>query len=431
MQTAEKNRYAKTALYGIVFFLGYFLLPLYFAAYHFISFKLLSLFYLINTLIVFYLLRSYFLKKYDLTIQIQDVQERINIANDAIDQEQKSSVSFDDKIRRYDSLKNIIERINQSLDLETLAETLCSISFSLIADEKGTCILYLVDKDTQSLSLYKTKKEDKKLVIKAKQGDIFDLWVSRHVSPLLVEDVKKDFRFDLEKIPHQEHRPISSVVIAPLISENKFLGIMRLDNPRAGFYTQDDLRFLMTICDQGAIAIENSELYQKTQDLAIHDGLTGLYTKGYFLDRLNEEVKRSNRRHVAISLYMIDIDYFKNYNDKFGHSAGDVVLRNMSMILTETLQDVNPVIGRFGGEEFCVILTGVDKEKSAHLAKNLCEAVERTKVILRRQETNVTVSIGVASFPQDANDADELILKADRAMYDAKQQGRNRVIVTK
>jgi len=101
------------------------------------------------------------------------------------------------------------------------------------------------------------------------------------------------------------------------------------------------------------------------------------------------------------------------------------------MILTETLKDVNPVISRFGGEEFCVILTGVEKDKSASLAKTLCETVERTKVILRRQETNVTVSIGVASFPQDAGDSDELILKADRAMYDAKQQGRNRVIIAK
>ncbi len=431
MQTADKNRYAKTAALGIIFFIGYFFVPLLYTAYHFISFKLLLGFYLINTLVVFFLLRSYFLRKYDLTIQIQGVQERVNIVNDAIDQEIKSSVAFDEKIRRYDSLKNIIEQINQSLDLETLAETLCSISFSLIADGKGTCILYLVDKDSQSLSLFKTKKDDKKLVIKAKQGDIFDIWVSRHVSPLLVEDIKKDFRFDLEKIPHHEHRPISSVIIAPLISENKFLGIMRLDNPRAGFYSQDDLRFLMTICDQGAIAIENSELYQKTQDLAIHDGLTGLYTKGYFLDRLNEEIKRSNRRHTTMSLYMIDIDYFKNYNDKFGHSAGDVVLRNLSMILTETLKDVNPVISRFGGEEFCVILTGVEKDKSASLAKTLCETVERTKVILRRQETNVTVSIGVASFPQDAGDSDELILKADRAMYDAKQQGRNRVIIAK
>jgi diguanylate cyclase (GGDEF)-like protein len=184
----------------------------------------------------------------------------------------------------------------------------------------------------------------------------------------------------------------------------------------------------MTICDIGAVALENSELFQKTQDLAIHDGLTQLYTKGYFLERLKEECRRSIRQATEFSLLMLDIDYFKNYNDQFGHTAGDLILQKLSACISATLKDLNAVASRFGGEEFCVILDGVDKKKATAVANAIRERVQEEKLVLRRQETHVTVSIGVATFPADAIEEHEVILKADKAMYEAKQKGRNRVV---
>jgi len=392
--------------------------------------KLLSAFYLTNILIVFYSLNKNSKRKYNLGLQIQDLQEKVNILNDQNFQERKNKIALQEKIRRYNSLKQIIEEINQNLNLESVADTLSSIAFSLIANNKGTCILYLVDNKTQTPILIKTKKEDKELVIKAKEGDIFDLWVLRHVSSLAIEDIRKDFRFDLEKLKTQDLRSISSLISAPLITENKFLGILRLDNPLTGFYSQDDLRFLVTICDLGAVALENSELFQRTQDLATHDGLTSLYTKGYFLERLKQEYKRSIRKNTLFSLLMLDIDYFKNYNDKFGHTAGDIVLKNLSLNIVNSLKQFSPVISRFGGEEFCAILSHIDKKKARAIAEELRKEIEKMKIILRRQETNVTVSIGIATFPDDAKDEDELLLRVDRAMYKAKQKGRNRVADT-
>ena len=290
------------------------------------------------------------------------------------------------------------------------------------------CILYLVDEQTQVLSLFKTKKENEKLIIKSKKGDIFDLWVLRHTSPLFVEEARKDFRFDLDKLKIQDIRPISSLISSPLMSEHRFLGILRLDNPVSGFYTQDDLRFFVTICDLGGVALENCKLFQKMQDLAIHDGLTSLYTKGYFLERLKEEYKRSIRQNTTLPLLMLDIDHFKNYNDKFGHTAGDIVLKNLSLTIVEFLKDSSAIISRFGGEEFCIILPCIDKKEAHVIAERLRKKIEKTKIILRRQKTNITVSIGVATFPLDTRDEDELILRADKAMYNAKQKGRNRVV---
>jgi diguanylate cyclase (GGDEF)-like protein len=214
----------------------------------------------------------------------------------------------------------------------------------------------------------------------------------------------------------------------PFISENKFLGILRLDSAQSGTYTQDDLRFLVTISELGAVALENGELFQETQELAIHDGLTSLYRKGYFLERLKEEVKKSLRKKIPISLLMLDIDFFKNYNDKFGHTAGDIILKNLSQNMTDALKGKGAIIGRFGGEEFSAILLGIGKKEAMVLAEELRQRIEKNRVILRRQITNVTVSIGVATLPQDANDEVELMIKADRAMYAAKQGGRNRVV---
>ncbi len=419
----------KIIIYIASFFILYIYLPIYLACLHYLSIKLVLAFYLTNFMIVFYALKRNQTRIYQTQLKIQDLKEQINILNDQNSREFKNKIALQEKINRYRNLKEVIEKVNQSLNLESIADSLILLGFSLIADNKGTCLLYLVDKETRvSLSLFKTKKENKELIIKSKEGDIFDLWVLRHASPLFIEEVKKDFRFDLDKLKLDALRPFASLISAPLISDHRFLGILRLDHPESGFYSQDDLRFLVTICDLGAVALENGELFKRTQDLAIHDELTSLYTKGYFLERLREECLRCMRQNHALSLLMIDIDYFKNYNDKFGHTAGDIVLKTLSSNIVEALKDLNALVSRFGGEEFCVVIPAVDKKKAHNIAGELRSKIEKTKIILRRQETGVTISIGVAAFIDDAKDEDELILKADRAMYEAKQKGRNRVV---
>lgn len=374
-----------------------------------------------------YLARKYLDKKYTIRYQVQEIQEKINILNNLKNKEQKNNSALIAKIKRYDSLRTVIEEINESLDLDSVAEQLSSIAFSLIPENKGTCILYLVNNRTQKLNLFKTKKEDGDLIIKAKEGDIFDHWVMRHAGPLLVEEVAKDFRFDLEKLKKQDLRSFSSLISSPFLSDHKLLGLLRLDHPKPDFYSQDDLRFLVAISGLGAVALENSMLFQETQALAIHDGLTALFTKEYFFERLKEECIRSTRIGNEFCLLMLDIDFFKDYNDKFGHAAGDIVLKALSHNINEYLKEFSPIVSRFGGEEFCVILPGVDKKRGCSVAAKLCKNIEKEKIILRRNQTHITVSIGVANFPDDSREEDDLIRKADHAMYEAKRKGRNRV----
>ena len=222
-------------------------------------------------------------------------------------------------------------------------------------------------------------------------------------------------------------RSVLSLISSPLISNNSLLGLLRLESKKGGFFNQDDLRFLSLVADLGAVALENSLLFQKTQDLAIHDDLTALYTRSYFIDRLRDETRRCQRLDQHLSLMMIDIDFFKQYNDKFGHIVGDLVLKKMGILLKDALSEFSPLLCRFGGEEFLVMLSGVDKKKSLIIAEELRQRIQSEKIMLRRQDTHITVSIGVASLPLDTKDEDELVQKADKAMYAAKGKGRNQV----
>lgn len=388
----------------------------------------LFVFFLFNILAIFLILRQYSKKKFYLKYQIGELQENLNILKDENTKEASSFKDLQIKIARYDSLKRVLEQINQSLILDDVSDKLTSIAILLIAEDRGACILYLTDSNSSTgLKLYRSKKENKEIVIKAKEGDIFDFWILRHSTPLLIEDIKRDFRFDLEKIKAQDLRPARSLISSPLISEHSLLGILRLDNSQPNFYTQDDLRFLGTICDLGAVALESSQLFERTQELAIHDSLTSFYTKGYFLDRLNDEIKRYGRKKAAFSLFMLDIDFFKEYNDKFGHTAGDIVLKELGQAISSYLKDYNSVLCRFGGEEFCIIIPNKEKKEAHKLACGLRQVIERQRIVLRRTETNITVSIGVSGFPDDAQDPEVLIRKADEAMYMAKQKGRNQV----
>jgi len=392
-----------------------------------IQLGILFIFLLANILILIFQLRSFSSRSYQARALIENCQVQVNILNVENAKSREFSTSLKSRITRYDNLKKIIEDLNRSLLLDSVVDVLTQAVYSLISARRGRALLFLVNNQAQKLELVRSIKEDNDEVILAKDGDTFDQWVIRHSGPLLIEDLKTDFRFDADSSANPPLRPLSSIISSPLISHNSLLGLLRMEHRESGFFTQDDLRFLALVSDLGAVALENSLLFQKTQDLAIHDDLTRLYTRHYFLGRLNDEAKRCLRLDQNLSLLMIDIDFFKQYNDKFGHTAGDIVLKKISSLMKESLSQFNFLVSRFGGEEFMVMLSGLDKKKSLQAAEALRRRIEKEKISLRRQDTTVTVSIGVASMPLDTKDEDDLVLKADKAMYMAKQKGRNRV----
>ncbi|RKY34127.1 MAG: hypothetical protein DRP78_07000, partial [Candidatus Omnitrophota bacterium] len=222
---------------------------------------------------------------------------------------------------------------------------------------------------------------------------------------------------------------MKAFVSVPLLAKDRVVGIMVVDN----FYsrkpiTDSDIWKLTMFANQAGLAIENSQEFEKTLFLSNTDRLTNLWNYGYFQHQLTEEVKRANRFNRPLSLLMLDIDLFKNFNDKLGHIAGDKVLKEISLILKKTCREVD-LIARYGGEEFAIILPETYKEKAYSLAERIRKTVANnyfhyTKTTPAKR---ITISIGVASFPQDASNKEELILFADKSLYAAKNTGRNRV----
>ena len=380
-----------------------------------------------NVVILLYLLNSFSKKTSLIDTEIENIKEQINIINVENKKIREFGLSLKLKITRYDNLKKVIEDLSRSFRLEVVVNVLSSAVYSLVSNNCGTALFYLIDNHSQKINLVHSIKEDSQLVILSKEGDIFDHWVLRHSRELIIEDLKNDFRFDLDIVRSREMRSVLSLISSPLISHHSLLGLLRLESDKSGYFDQDDLRFLSLVSGLGAVALENSLLFQKTQDLAIHDDLTGLYTKQHFVSRLKDEAKRCQRLDQRLAVMMIDIDFFKQYNDKFGHTAGDIVLKRIGLLLKDALRDFSPLLCRFGGEEFLVMLSGVDKQKSLAIAEDLLLRIGKERILLRRQNTSITVSIGLACLPLDTKDDDELIQRADKAMYDAKRKGRNQV----
>ncbi|MDP8296988.1 MAG: GGDEF domain-containing protein, partial [Candidatus Orphnella occulta] len=191
----------------------------------------------------------------------------------------------------------------------------------------------------------------------------------------------------------------------------------------------DDLRLLDFISDLTSSAINNARLYKTTEELSTKDSLTGFYINRYLKESLAKEVEKARVNKVPLSLIMIDIDHFKDYNDKYGHSAGDKVLIGVSRIIRNNAQKYSQLIARYGGEEFVVVLPNMPKDQARKLAEQIRSDVSERKFSLRRKETNVTISAGVASYSDEIVKSEELLKKTDFLLYKAKKEGRNKVCV--
>jgi len=356
-------------------------------------------------------------------LKSEKLDEEINILHNDTGQKNRGISAFEEKLMKYSLLREVAEALSTVLVLDEINRLIIGKTLKTIG-KPGRALLFLVDADKQELILSASSVEDDS-VIKTKKGDIFDSWVLRHRRSLLVEDVIKDFRFPLNEIEAAKET-FGSLIATPLSSENRVIGILRMDAPGESVYTQDDLRLLDIIANIAAAAVENAYLYARTQELAIRDGLTGLKVRRFFMESLHREIKRASRKREKLSVLMLDIDYFKKYNDTYGHSAGDIILKHLAKAITSLVHE-DDVVGRYGGEEIAVLLCGRGAREAAAEAEKIRATIKENPLTLRREEATLTVSIGVATYPEDAVSEEEMIRAADTRLYKAKAEGRDRV----
>ena len=210
-------------------------------------------------------------------------------------------------------------------------------------------------------------------------------------------------------------------LLLELKGERRLLGFLVLK----GVVPQDREKVFI-LANQFALALRRLRLYQQIERLAITDSLTDVHTRRYVLGRLEEEFKRSQIRKMQLSFLMIDVDHFKRVNDQYGHLTGDHLLREVANLVKEHVRGID-IVGRYGGEEFCVILPDTDRGGAQYVAERIRLAVERTPLKAYDNTIKITVSIGSSTFPDDGKTMAELVDKADWALYRAKKMGRNRI----
>ena len=276
-----------------------------------------------------------------------------------------------------------------------------------------------------------------------------------------IPDAYEDARFNpsFDKKTGYRTRSILCVPMKNLVGD--IIGAIQVLNKKSGQFREDDEALLTALAAQASIAIDNADLYKKLNELnlsleqkvkertsdlmranerlstlnkeleeiSITDGLTQVFNRQYFMDRLKQEVKRASRYSTHVSLLIFDLDHFKKVNDTFGHQAGDIVLSGVAGIVKERTREID-LFARYGGEEFCLIATAMDRAEAFMLAERLRELIEHTDFSFNGKLIKITISIGVSTWvPSIKENAEELIRHADVALYRAKEEGRNRVCV--
>ena len=231
---------------------------------------------------------------------------------------------------------------------------------------------------------------------------------------------------------HFAGEPPGAYVCVPMIAQNEVIGTLHLQNssvsPQSWRCTDEDIDLINSVAEHAALAIANVELRERLHEQAMRDKLTGLYNRHYVQEWFELELRRAQRHGRPVAVLMLDIDHFKRVNDTFGHEAGDLVLRELAGVFGRMARK-SDVASRYGGEEFLLLLPECPLDAAVRKAEQLREEVEKLQVEYRGGKVGVvTVSIGIAAFPDHADDAGTLLRCADNALYLAKQAGRNRVV---
>jgi diguanylate cyclase (GGDEF)-like protein len=361
-------------------------------------------------------------KTNDKKIIKENFLEKINLAEQEILAKNTKKEALEIKIHRLLNLQRFSEELKETPDISKLSERIVRE----VKDSLGhthECALYLVNEDKEELYFAAASGYADEALIVSK-ATIYDQWVMKKTHGIVIEDTRNDYRFhaDLRSGPAVRR----SICASPLLSENRVLGVLRLSAPEPKVFHADDLRLLDIFAGIGAVNLRNILLYQKMQELALRDSLTGLYVNRYFMERVASEIEKSAFSKSHFSVILLDIDYFKRYNDDYGHVVGDIVLRNIAAIILDAVGNEG-LVARYGGEEFAVLLPGKDKNTALAVAEKIRGEIEKAKFSLRRAEGNVTASLGVAMYPAEGRTREEILWKSDQHLYHAKHSGRNRV----
>jgi two-component system cell cycle response regulator len=215
--------------------------------------------------------------------------------------------------------------------------------------------------------------------------------------------------------------------VLPLLVKDEVVGTFTVAARRPDAFPVDRREMLGVIANQVAISLQNGRMYQALEEQATTDGLTGLVNHRTFQERFSAMLGRADRHRFKVALLLTDIDHFKRINDSYGHPTGDQVLKRVALILKGSARKID-IVARYGGEEFAIVLEGTDRNGARQLAERIRQEVEEQSFESAKGRFQATLSLGVAVYPDDARSKQDVITRADQALYAAKHGGRNRTV---
>lgn len=327
---------------------------------------------------------------------------------------------------RFAALNQIAVALTSSLQLHEILNDIMRRSLTL-TDAKATCIVFY-DETTRRFTDWLTEGLSEHFVrnMSFRPGGLADE-VFTTASYILSNDRRPEARHKLSRLAREEG--LQCFICLPLTSHNHRLGVVYFYRTDRDTFTPAEIELLITFASLTAQAIDNARLHAQTQEEARTDALAGLDNRREFQRRLDEEIERALRHDRPLSLLMLDLDHFKRVNDTYGHTAGDEVLRAVAARIRVEIRPTDRA-ARYGGEEFTAILPETPAEGARVVAERVRRAVAGAPFrLLDGREIELTVSIGVSCYPDDANDSQGVVEHADQALYAAKEAGRNRVVL--
>jgi len=330
-------------------------------------------------------------------------------------------------LKEMSGLFQLNQAMTSTLDLGILFERMLTVLRELIHCDR--MVLFTYNAGSEELQVKKTYGIDPELL----QGMTFrlDEGITGRVATTQKLHAVPDLKAVKRNLGYKgKSHSGGSMVSVPLVVKKRLAGVLNLHKIEIDAFSDSDLKLIQAIANQAAIAIENSQLYEKARSLSNTDELTGLANRRHFQLILKREVAQAQRFHSHFSLILADIDHFKAFNDTHGHLRGDIVLKKVADILLQNTRGID-LVGRFGGEEFVVLLPKTD-QKGAQAAAEKLRACVLADSFPGEEESqpggSLTLSLGIAEYPNDSKDIYELLDLADRALYRAKEEGRNRFV---
>ena len=341
---------------------------------------------------------------------------------------------------------NIIRKtsllLQKSLDYEELIEVLLNTLTSKEALDYDRALIFLYDERMNEFTPYylKYKNHDKKISLYSKEEEenpIRKIKIPNSIinpfgkaydtkEPIVINNI--DLNDPIQRLVW-ELLNLANFGLLPLIEKNSIKGIIMVDNYNTKLPIEnEDLDNTVSIIHQASTALVNSSLYKQSQNMAYTDGLTGLFNKRFLDFSFEQSLSKLLSKESSLALLIVDVDYFKRYNDTNGHIAGNMALKRIAELLLAESRNKDVVV-RFGGEEFCILLFDIEKIGALGVAERMRFKIEKENFIKESKEASgqLTISIGISIFNGE-NNLEELVDKADKALYEAKNSGRNRII---